>query len=189
MEILAQFEAEGRTVSDKPGPNYAPKIFADHPDANGVAKLALKKAMDRLFKAGRIKIEEWGPPSRLQRKIVAVAPNEFAEPPISEEDQEVDCPVCRGEGIGRVHVEDTRNLSGKAKLLFAGVKKTRHGVEVQLHDQLVALEKVARHLGMLSDRIKVSGDSESPLTLLIKSIQGSALKPVKLGVVAGSRQR
>lgn len=45
------------------------------------------------------------------------------------------CPYCRGEGHGEVHIEDTRNLGSKAKLLYAGIKQTVNGIEVKMQDQ------------------------------------------------------
>ncbi len=69
------------------------------------------------------------------------------------------CPKCGGEGVPRVYAEDTRNLNGSAKLLFAGVKQTKDGLEIKMQDQAKALENVARHLGMFTDRVDhVSSD-------------------------------
>lgn len=92
-------------------------------------------------------------------------------------DPHPDCPACCGEGIGRMHVAETRTLSPQARKLLAGVKYTRYGVEVRLHDQLAALEKVARHLGMFNDKLTLKGEAENPLTLLIKRVQGNAIMP------------
>lgn len=58
------------------------------------------------------------------------------------------CPKCFGEGHGEVFVQDTRDLSPAALALYAGVKVTRDGLEIKMHDQLAALEKVARHVGL-----------------------------------------
>ncbi|MCA0973418.1 terminase small subunit [Halomonas denitrificans] len=70
-----------------------------------------------------------------------------------------ECPECGGEGVPRVYAEDTRKLTGSAKLLFAGVKQTKDGLEVKMQDQSKALENVARHLGMFTDRVDhVSSD-------------------------------
>lgn len=74
-------------------------------------------------------------------------------------------------GRGRVRVADTAKLEGSARLLFAGAKQTREGVEVKLHDQMKALEMVARHLGMYNDKLTLKGDSNNPLAILIKEIQ------------------
>lgn len=66
------------------------------------------------------------------------------------------CPICNGEGSAETHIEDTRDLSPQAKLLYAGVKQTAAGVEIKLHDQGKALENVARHLGMFIDKSEIS---------------------------------
>ncbi|HEX7854457.1 MAG TPA: terminase small subunit [Sphingobium sp.] len=66
------------------------------------------------------------------------------------------CPRCDGQGIERVHVADTRLLTGSAKLLYAGVKSGKDGLEVKLRDQEKALDNVARHLGMFNDKLDVN---------------------------------
>lgn len=103
LSLLAQFDREGRTVSDMPGPNYAPKIFSEHADANGVTKLAIKRAMDRLFKAGRIKVEVSGPPSKQRRMVVAVTPNAGSEAPSSEFEQQDDFGADESEWLPENH--------------------------------------------------------------------------------------
>ena len=50
--------------------------------------------------------------------------------------------------------------------------------KVKLADKLGALTLLARHLGMLNDKIKLQGDAENPLTLLVKAIQGTTIRPV-----------
>lgn len=66
------------------------------------------------------------------------------------------CPYCWGEGHMEVHAEDTRLLSPKAKLLYAGVKQTRDGFEIKMRDQDKAMENVARHLGMFKDSLDIN---------------------------------
>ena len=44
--------------------------------------------------------------------------------------------------------------------------------------KLVALDRLARHLGLLNDKITVKGDAQDPIRILIQRIQGSAIKPV-----------
>ncbi|PNQ82685.1 terminase small subunit [Paenibacillus sp. F4] len=67
------------------------------------------------------------------------------------------CPNCLGEGREDIHIEDTRHLTGKAKLLYAGLKTTNTGIEIKMQDQGKALENVARHLGMFNDKLKLEG--------------------------------
>lgn len=64
-----------------------------------------------------------------------------------------DCPKCSGEGIGQTHAHDTRKLTGAARLIYDGVKETREGFEIKMLDPAKALENVARHLGMFTDRV------------------------------------
>lgn len=68
------------------------------------------------------------------------------------------CPECYGEGIGEIFAADTRDVPAGALVLYAGVKQTQGGFEVKTHDQLAALQSVARHLGMFNDKVKVNLD-------------------------------
>ncbi|AOR77210.1 terminase small subunit [Novosphingobium resinovorum] len=65
------------------------------------------------------------------------------------------CPQCFGEGKAEVHGKDTRHLKGAARLLYAGVKLTQSGFEIQMRNQDKALENVARHLGMFKDKLEL----------------------------------
>jgi phage terminase small subunit len=58
--------------------------------------------------------------------------------------------------VAEVFAADTRTLSGDAALLYAGVKETSGGIEIRMHDQLKALENVARHLGLFKDQVEQS---------------------------------
>lgn len=75
-----------------------------------------------------------------------------------------DCPECKGEGTGDVFIADTSKLSGSALLLYAGVKITRDGLQVLMHDQQNALIKVGQHLGMFVERKLLGNDPDNPLT-------------------------
>lgn len=81
-----------------------------------------------------------------------------------------DCPYCQGEGNPELHIEDTRDLGPKAKLLYAGIKQTQAGIEVKFQDQAKALENVAKHLGMFVDRTEVTGKDGEPFTITIKRV-------------------
>ena len=50
--------------------------------------------------------------------------------------------------------------------------------KLKLTDRLGALTLLARHLGMLNDKLTLKGDAENPLTLLVKAIQGNTIRPV-----------
>lgn len=68
-----------------------------------------------------------------------------------------ECFECFGEGVSNVHVADTRDLTPAAAALYAGVKQTKDGVEIKLHSKEKALELMARHFGMLKDKMEHSG--------------------------------
>lgn len=68
-----------------------------------------------------------------------------------------DCPECFGDGIETAYIADTRNLSPSAASLFAGIKVTKVGIEVLMHDQLNAAIQLARHLGLFNDKLKLDG--------------------------------
>lgn len=50
--------------------------------------------------------------------------------------------------------------------------------KLKLADKKGALELLMRHMGMLNDKMRMQGDAENPLTLLIKEIQGNAMPVV-----------
>lgn len=89
-----------------------------------------------------------------------------------------DCPECDGNGHARVHINDTRHLTGSARRLYAGIKTTQNGVEVKTRDQDAALQSIARHLGMFNDKLQLQGDKENPLYNLIADLKAATLRPV-----------
>ena len=61
LKLLRRALGEGQTVSGSANAgNYAPKLFARRPDREGIGKRDLEAAMQRLFVAGQIKMEEYG---------------------------------------------------------------------------------------------------------------------------------
>lgn len=88
------------------------------------------------------------------------------------------CPQCGGDGQARTVLMDTRYLSPQAAALYAGAKEGKHGIEVQMHDKLAAMEKVFKHLGLYEKDNKQKVD---PLTSLLHTIAGgnnNGFKPV-----------
>ena len=69
-----------------------------------------------------------------------------------------ECIKCDGEGKGYIHNEDTSTLSESARLLYAGAKQTKEGVEIKMHDQMAALKLVGQHIGMCKDEVKLTGN-------------------------------
>ncbi|EOV4129025.1 terminase small subunit [Yersinia enterocolitica] len=72
-------------------------------------------------------------------------------------DPNPDCPRCNGEGQGRAHFHDSRDLSVSARRLYAGVKQGKFGLEVITRNQDDALKMVGQHLGMLKNKTEISG--------------------------------
>ena len=75
LTLLNRFNGQGRNVSDKVGPSYAPAHFAEEPEAKAarIGKPPLMAAMARLFGADKIHMEPYGYPSRGTFRI-AVGP-------------------------------------------------------------------------------------------------------------------
>jgi RecA-family ATPase len=70
LKLLDRLADQGRNVSDKPAANnYAPKMFATDPDGKGRRK-DLADAMSRLFSARKIRVEDYGRPSRPYTRLV-----------------------------------------------------------------------------------------------------------------------
>lgn len=57
-----------------------------------------------------------------------------------------DCPKCCGEGRGEIHIADTTLLGGDARLLYAGAKYGKFGVEILMEDKAVARRELLRLL-------------------------------------------
>jgi hypothetical protein len=72
LELLARFTLADRSVNDSSAAGSAPSVFAKEREAKlaKVGKAALADAMRRLFEAGKIKNETYGPASRDRRRIV-----------------------------------------------------------------------------------------------------------------------
>lgn len=72
LNLLRSVEAQGRPVSPNLSNTYAPTVFATMPDAEGVKKPALTKAMESLLSQGRIEVVTEGPPSKRRARLKIV---------------------------------------------------------------------------------------------------------------------
>lgn len=59
---------------------------------------------------------------------------------------------------------DTRKLKGSAKVLYAGAKQTRNGIEILTRDKDAAVVNLARYLGMMVDK-ELSGPGGGPIPM------------------------
>jgi hypothetical protein len=64
LDCLDATTAQGRHVSHAKGRGYAPKAFAEMPQANGMTARAFQMAQERLFAAGKIENVAHGPKSK-----------------------------------------------------------------------------------------------------------------------------
>ena len=79
MELLRRFSGQSRNVSDKAtAPNYAPTAFAKEEDAkkHRFKKPQMEQAMRDLFRTNRIRVEDYGRPSRPSYKLVVTSAGE-----------------------------------------------------------------------------------------------------------------
>lgn len=73
LDCLDTMTAQGRHVCHAKGRGYAPKAFADLPQANGITWRAFQSAQERLFAAGAIENVAYGPPSKGTKRIARKA--------------------------------------------------------------------------------------------------------------------
>ncbi|ARL48206.1 hypothetical protein BOC50_36445 [Burkholderia pseudomallei] len=66
------------------------------------------------------------------------------------------CPECFGEGVQHEVIADTRKVSAELQALFAGVKRTKDGIELKTLSKDKILELMFRHHGLLNDKLEVS---------------------------------
>lgn len=74
LRLLDKRLAQGRPVHANTAKGSAPAEFALDPDAGGVTSEAFRRAMERLFTAGKIKTVETGPPAKRRKHIERDAP-------------------------------------------------------------------------------------------------------------------
>lgn len=90
-----------------------------------------------------------------------------------------ECPNCGGDGDARVVLKDTRTLSQQAAALYAGAKVTKHGIEVQMHSKMDAIEKLAKHLGVYEKDNQQKADPLAALLARIASGNSNGFAPVQ----------
>ena len=81
LQLLADFTAQGRTVSaQRSSRTHAALQFAQTPAGKRFKRQGFEAAMERLFAAKRIRVEQVGPASKRKEVIVAVVPDMPSEP-------------------------------------------------------------------------------------------------------------
>jgi RecA-family ATPase len=72
LELLSKVNKQGMNVSPNRSNNYAPVVLAKMFAAKGIGKSVLERAMYRLLEKEEIRIEQFGPPSKVRQRIVVV---------------------------------------------------------------------------------------------------------------------
>jgi RecA-family ATPase len=77
LDLLSELFAQDRFVQHATGHGYAPKVFAGHSKAKKrkFGKKAFEAAMERLFDAGMIEVETYGPPSKSKKRLRRQVPS------------------------------------------------------------------------------------------------------------------
>ena len=70
LELLAKTNKRGMNVSPSRSITYAHTVLARMPAAKGIGKLALERAMHRLLDLEAIRVEQFGPASKLRQRLV-----------------------------------------------------------------------------------------------------------------------
>lgn len=65
------------------------------------------------------------------------------------------CPNCMGAGVQHTILSDTTKLSPQARKLFKGVKMTKTGPEILMHDQHAARDMLNRLAGAYKDSLAI----------------------------------
>lgn len=75
-------------------------------------------------------------------------------------DPALDCPHCLGHGTPENVINDTRNLTGKARKLYKGIDIKNGELIVTMHDQTKAWEMACRILGAFNDKLDLRTPAE-----------------------------
>lgn len=85
-------------------------------------------------------------------------------------DPHPECPSCGGDGVGRVVIKDTRNLSRQAAALYVSVKESKDGIEVKVIDKVAMVEKMFRYHGLYeADNKQSAAQAADPAALIALS--------------------
>ncbi|POP42338.1 terminase small subunit [Superficieibacter electus] len=115
-------------------------------------ELAQHRRVNCRYCWGEYHLYQWRDVAEFDRASASAA-KDGKQPPeyggrgfVNTADPHPDCPKCGGEGISEVFITDTRDLEGNARWLYAGVKETKFGIEVQTASQDAARRELSRLL-------------------------------------------
>lgn len=128
LACLAERKRQGRAVSERPSPSYAPKVFANMAEAKGSKKKDLERAMDRLFRLGRIeRAELWkGPDRKPVFGLRETAGNRSPESAGHSEEMADFCGKCGAGDCAGNCAGDARETAGNHSRETAGDVRATH---------------------------------------------------------------
>lgn len=91
-----------------------------------------------------------------------------------------ECPECYGDGHPREVLHDTRTISPAAAQLFAGIKRTKEGLQVLTHSKEAFAEKLFKHLGLYEKDNQQKTDPLASLLNRITQSNGNGFQPVQI---------
>lgn len=92
-----------------------------------------------------------------------------------------DCPECFGHGVERELVNDTRLLSPAARRLYAGVKRTKDGLQVQMQDQQAAAVNAGKIIGAFKEVVEHHDATLEDLIRAAAADEGTAQEEPRAG--------
>lgn len=88
-----------------------------------------------------------------------------------------ECGECFGRGVPKTIFKDTRFISEEAAILYAGTATTKDGTKILTHPADSARGMLAKHFGLLLDRMEVSFDLSN---LSVEELQQLAVLQSKI---------
>jgi hypothetical protein len=133
LQLLATVAAQGSYVNESiRSGRYAPKEFRTHPDGKDFSLAEFTRAMGRLFATKRIRVINFGPPSKGQRKIIDVQapepqPATDATPEATPTEAQINAAIA----------DHIKLDEGERALQRVATAKRLSGMKLQVFDQLV----------------------------------------------------
>ncbi len=84
-------------------------------------------------------------------------------------DPHPNCPDCSGEGVSRIVMKNTEELSPGARLIYGGVKQTAQGLQIIMADKVKVLDMLLRVIGGYDDKIRVDINAKAVVGVLSAS--------------------
>ncbi|HEX8590683.1 terminase small subunit [Pseudomonas sp.] len=67
-----------------------------------------------------------------------------------------ECMECFGDGVPKIVMKDSRNMSPQARMAYGGTKPGKFGPEMVVYERTKALDMLARHEGFYNDKLDLN---------------------------------